>query len=107
MNALIKLVEDNEIEDDMDEEIADVLRQAAIRSTAYTKQWYDVFTDTIMYLPSLPSVIMDRTLLDIADEIYGEDLPLFEAGSLRAVAADQLNEEEEVPEYIQKLSMAL
>lgn len=100
IDHMIRQAEANEIEDEMDEECKEVLRQAAVKSDAYTKRWYDVFTDSFIHCPSLATTLIDYSLLEIAEELYGEELPMLYTVSLRAIAVEIADSEEEIPEYV-------
>jgi hypothetical protein len=104
INKMIRDAEDQEIEDDMDEEVADCLRQAALKSPAYTKRWYDSVGDSFIHCPSLATIILDYSLIELAEEIYEEELPMLYTVSLRSIAAEVAMDEEELPEYVYRLA---
>jgi hypothetical protein len=100
IDQIIREAEEKEIEDEMDEEVIEVLREAAVMSAAYTKRWYDVFTDSFIHCPSLATTLIDYSLLEIAEELYGEELPMLYTVSLRSIACEIADSEEEIPEYV-------
>jgi hypothetical protein len=104
IRKMIRDTEDNEIEDDMDEEVKEVLEKAALESPAYTKRWYDAIADSWIHCPSLATLISDYSLLEAAEELYGEELPMLYTVSLRAVASEVMTGEEELPEYVYRLA---
>eukprot|EP00980_Cylindrotheca_fusiformis_P023646 scaffold10700_cov108-Cylindrotheca_fusiformis.AAC.10 len=104
IDEIIRQAEKFEIEDEMDEEVIEVLREAAVKSAAYTKRWYDVFTDSFIHCPSLATTLIDYSLLEIAEELYGEELPMLYTVSLRAIACEHAKDEEEIPDYVFKLA---
>lgn len=104
IRKMIRDTEDNELEDDMDEEVKEVLENAALQSPAYTKRWYDALSDSWIHCPSLATIVMDFSLIEAAEELYGEELPMLYTVSLRAVASEVMSGEEELPEYVYRLA---
>lgn len=104
IRKMIQDTEDNEIEDDMDEEVKECLIEAAVQSPAYTRRWYDALTDSWIHCPSLATIIMDFTLIEAAEALYGDELPMLYTVSLRSVASEMMNGEEVLPEYIYRLA---
>ena len=104
IRKMIRDTEDNEIEDEMDEEVKECLEKAALQSPAYTRRWYDALTDSWIHCPSLATIIMDFSLIEAAEALYGEELPMLYTVSLRAVAAEVMQYEEELPEYVYRLA---
>ncbi len=88
----------------MDEEVVDCLRQAALKSPAYAKRWYDCMSDSFIHCPSLATIILDFSLIELAEEIYGEELPMLYTVSLRSIASEVAANEEELPEYVYRLA---
>jgi hypothetical protein len=105
IDQIIREAEEKEIEDEMEEEVIAILREAAVMSAAYTKRWYDVFTDSFIHCPSLATTLIDYSLLEIAEELYGEELPMLYTVSLRSIACEIADTEEEIPEYIINLAV--
>jgi hypothetical protein len=103
LNDMIRTAEDYEIEDDMDMEVVKCLRRAALQSAAYTKHWYDAVSDSFWHIPTLAGVLMDFSLIELAEDWYEEELPMLYTVSLRAIAVEISQGEEEVPEYVLKL----
>ena len=101
---MIRDAEDYEIEDDMDEEVKECLVKAALNGPAYTKHWYDAYTDTFIHCPSLATLIGDYSLIELAEEYYEEELPMLYTVSIRSVAAEVAMGEEEIPEYVYRLA---
>ena len=103
---MIRNTEDYEIEDDMDEEVAECLHEAALKSQAYTRHWYDAVTDSFLHIPTLAGPIMDFSLIEIAEELCEEELPMLYTVSLRVVMAETTQDEEEeiAGEYVLKLA---
>ena len=104
MRKMIQDTEDNEIEDEMDEDVKECLIKAALQSPAYTRRWYDALTDSWIHCPSLATIIMDFTLIEAAEVLYGDELPMLYTVSLRSVASEVMKEEEVLPEYIYRLA---
>jgi hypothetical protein len=104
INKMMKDAEDEEIEGDMDDEVKECLREAALKSPAYTKRWYDALTDNFIHCPSLATIIMDFSLIELAEKFYGEELPMLYTVSLRAIACQVSQTEEDVPEYVYRLA---
>lgn len=104
MEQMIQKAEDEEIEDDMDETVKNCLMQAALQSPAYSKRWYDAYSDTWIHCPTLSSIIMDFSLIELAETLYGEELPMLYSVALRAVAAELLQNEPDIPEYVYRLA---
>ena len=104
MNKMIQEAEDQEIGDEMDEEVVECLRKSAINGPAYRKQWYDCLSDSFFHIPSLATIIMDYSLIELAEEYYEEELPMLYSVAIRSVAAEIAMEEEEIPDYIYKLA---
>jgi hypothetical protein len=105
---MIRGPEDYEIEDDMDEEeVAECLREAALKSQAYTRHWYDAVTDSFLHIPTLAGPIMDFRLIEIPEELCEEqELSMLYTVFLRAGAAEIEQDEEEgiAGEYVLKLA---
>jgi hypothetical protein len=70
---ILRDTEDYEIEDDRDEEVAKCLREAALKSQAYTRDWYNAVTDSFLHIPTLAGPIMDFSLIEIAEELCEEE----------------------------------
>ncbi len=104
IRKMIKDTEDNEIEDDMDDQVKECLEQAALQSPAYNRRWYDALTDSWIHCPSLATIIMDFTLIEAAEVLYGDELPMVYTVSLRSVAAEVMSGEDELPEYVYRLA---
>lgn len=104
IQKMILDVEEQEIEDEMEEEVKSCLVKAALQSEAYKRRWYDVMGDSWIHCPSLATLIMDFTVIELAEEIYEEELPMLYSVSLRAVAAEILKDEVELPEYVYRLA---
>eukprot|EP00934_Nitzschia_sp_Nitz4_P000626 Nitzschia sp. Nitz4//scaffold39_size137210//133727//134866//NITZ4_003222-RA/size137210-processed-gene-0.130-mRNA-1//-1//CDS//3329550452//626//frame0 len=104
MEEMIRRAEDEEIEDDMDETVKDCLLQAAKQSPAYSKRWYDAVNDSWIHCPSLATIVMDFSLIELAEELYEDELPMLYTVSLRAVAASLMEQETELPEYVYRLA---
>jgi hypothetical protein len=103
---MIRDTKDYAIEDDMDEEVTKCLREAALKSQAYTRHWYDAVTDSFLHIPILAGPIMDFSLTETAEELCEEELPMLYTMYLRAVAAEITQDEEEgiAGEYVLKLA---
>jgi len=104
IRKMIKDTEDNEIEDEMDEDVKACLEKAALQSPAYTRRWYDALKDNWIHCPSLATIIMDFTLIEAAEVLYGDELPMLYTVSLRSVASEVMSGEEELPEYVYRLA---
>lgn len=104
IQKMIRDVEEQEIDDEMDEEVKSCLIKAALQSPAYKRRWYDVMTDSWIHCPSLATLIMDFSVIELAEELYEEELPMLYSVSIRAVAAEILKDEVELPEYVYRLA---
>jgi hypothetical protein len=109
INRIIRAAEIDEIDDVMDEKVADCLRMAALKSPALTHKWYDVFSDVIICCPSVISLLMNFSLIELAEETYGRDLPMLYTTSIRSVAALSAAEEkdDDLPEYVYRLASSM
>eukprot|EP00526_Cylindrotheca_closterium_P013459 CAMPEP_0113648300 /NCGR_PEP_ID=MMETSP0017_2-20120614/25614_1 /TAXON_ID=2856 /ORGANISM="Cylindrotheca closterium" /LENGTH=537 /DNA_ID=CAMNT_0000560501 /DNA_START=171 /DNA_END=1784 /DNA_ORIENTATION=- /assembly_acc=CAM_ASM_000147 len=109
IDEIIRLAEETEIYDEIDDETIEILKESALKSKAYTKRWYDAYTDSFIHCPSLAQTIVDYTLLEIAEdkfqELYEEEFPMLYTVGLRGVACNMVGDEEEIPDYIYDMAM--
>ena len=111
LNKIIKDTEEAELDDEMEMELVDALKQAAMK-ICYLKKYYDVFKDEFIYFPSVASKILDSSLLEEAEKYYydeDDELPVLESAGLKEVvgkAAAAADDEDDVDnEYMEKLAM--
>ena len=108
LEEIIRVAEETEIYDQIDDETVEILKEAALKSKAYTLRWYDAYSDSFIHCPSLAQTIVDYTLLELAEdkfqELYEEEFPMLYTVGLRGVACNVVAEEEEVPDYIYDLA---
>lgn len=93
-SALIKETEENELEEEMDQEAVDALRTAA-NELAYLKKYYNSFTDSFVYFPSVTKLCIMYTLLEKAEEYYydeEDEFPIHYSAALRSIACEKLEE---------------
>ncbi|KAL3942069.1 MAG: hypothetical protein SGBAC_003665 [Bacillariaceae sp.] len=84
-------------EDEMEPESYLAIMRAA-KEICYTRKYYDVSADKIIYFPSIIKTIVNNDLFEKAEEFYfdGEDeFPIDYRMALRSVALDQMVAEED------------
>ena len=87
-NFLLKIEEEEELEEPIEEEVVEALHKAAY-TVCFVKKYYDVIKDEFLYFPTVRSTILNETLTDKAAECFtGEDdaeFPLEVGIALRSV----------------------
>jgi hypothetical protein len=79
------------LEEEFEPEAIEALRKAA-RKMAYTKKFYDVMKDEIVFFPSVQGLIMKNSLQDEAEKYYWEEedeFPLEYTKALKTVVREQ------------------
>ena len=74
---------------DLDEEAKVALKLAAMEC-AYTKRYYDIMEDNVVYFPSCKKLIMNGKLTEVAEKYYydeGDEFPPEYTKALRAVVS--------------------
>ena len=94
-------------EEEMEEEAVQGLKDASFK-LAYTRKYYDVHKDEVVYFPSVARLIMTNRLQDEAEKSYFEEddeWPVEYTKALKsAIANKNLEEEAENEEYMEKLA---
>ncbi|KAL3939466.1 MAG: hypothetical protein SGBAC_005814 [Bacillariaceae sp.] len=109
--------EDFEDEDEMDPESYDPLMQAA-KEICYTRKYYDVSADRIVFFPSVTKTIINSDLFEKAEEYYfdeDDEFPSDYSVGLRAVAFERIfaqgnaggDDDEMDDDMMERLSMAV
>jgi len=99
LERLIKQTNETElrVEDPFDDDSVEALKKAAIK-ICYTKKYYDVMNDKLIYFPSVTKTVIDYRLMEEAEKFYFEEddeYPADLSGGLRAVAFAIIEEEED------------
>lgn len=99
LERLIKQTNETElrVEDPFDDDSVEALKKAAIK-ICYTKKYYDVMNDKLIYFPSVTKTVIDYRLMEEAEKFYFEEddeYPADLSGGLRAVAFAIIAEEED------------
>eukprot|EP00980_Cylindrotheca_fusiformis_P003448 scaffold770_cov109-Cylindrotheca_fusiformis.AAC.15 len=107
------------LEEEMEEEAIEALKKAAMK-LAYTKKYYDVMKDQIVFFPSVSKLILKAELTEEAEKYYfdeGDDWPLEYTKALKTVVReaasstttssdeDMAEVDEENDAYIAKLAI--
>ena len=108
------LLMDNEY--DVEEEANDALRKAAY-NIAYTKKYYNVTKDEIIYFPSVSKLIMNAKLIEEGEKYYydeEDEFPIHYSKLLKTAVSTVFPQnttqkttdgEEDDEEYMEKLAM--
>jgi hypothetical protein len=100
------------LEEDMEEEAIEALNKAAMK-LAYTKKYYDVMKDEIVFFPSVSKLIMKGDLTEEAEKHYydeEDEWPLEYTKALKTVVREASKNEEDTEvdaendAYIEKLA---
>ena len=90
LKDLIKQADENELEEPFDEDSIKALTKGALK-ICYTKKFYDVMNDTMIYFPSVPQTVVDYRLIEEAERFYFDDVDEFPQDlsiGLRSVATE-------------------
>ena len=83
----------------------------AVRKLAYTKKFYNVMKDEIVFFPSVQGLIMKNSLQDEAEKYYWEEedeFPLEYTKALKTVVREQgYDENADNDAYMEKLAQDL
>jgi hypothetical protein len=100
------------LEEDMEEEAIEALHKAAMK-LAYTKKYYNVMKDEIVFFPSVAKLIMRADLTEEAEKHYydeEDEWPLEYTKALKTVVREASKNEEDTEvdaendAYIEKLA---
>ncbi len=100
LERIIKDAKKDDIGCKIDDEAIDALTRAA-NEIVFIKKYYDVDTDMFKYFPSVKNTILNRSLMDRAEDFYFDgvqDFPLDYTSALRASASRFLPDFVEVDE---------
>jgi hypothetical protein len=96
LTAILKEVEEQELDEEMEKESVDALKVAA-NNICYLKRYYDPINDKLIVFPSVAKTIVDYSLMDEAEKHYWEEedeFPIEYSAALRSIATENYEEEQ-------------
>jgi hypothetical protein len=88
MTRLVKHAEEVNLAGPIQSEVYSCLKKVVMKLT-YTKKFYDVFKDEFIYFPTISHTMLDYTVFEEAEALYGEEsnvLPIQYVAALRSAA---------------------
>jgi hypothetical protein len=109
LKKIVKLVEDEELGEEMEPEALEALEKAAV-VVCFRKKYYDVMRDELIYFPSVSKAIVNGDLVEEAEKYYydeEDEFPMLYSAAMRAIVAASMSEDDADldEEYMSKLAL--
>jgi hypothetical protein len=109
LKSIVKQVEDEELDDDLEPEALEALEKASM-TICLRKKYYDVMRDELIYFPSVCKAILNGDLIDEATKYYydeEDEFPLVYCAALKSIAMVSMSKEtaDLDEEYMSKLAL--
>ena len=97
LKKFIKLVDENELEEPMEEEAVNALTKAAYEICC-VKKYYDVMNDKMIFFPSVAKTVMNFDLFEAAEPHFfdeEDEFPMEYSAGLRSVVAEAMGDDDD------------